>query len=290
MLAIHLYYRHADLSGYSLKNKKGGAYTQTTSGSLSEALKQKAAYYESIFPKELFSDKYTEQIQTVLDTAMKKRQTLVTTEKYAELSDMIAAINKLAKNGKDINTEFQKLGEKIKDLDDYVDNLVSENLQLMTLFSRNFRQLMGLSLPKNGSIVTLRANMKALVKRTSKDADAKESMKMMQKAVADAVGFIHEAEILRAGLETYIVGQKERKQCDMLFVQTGAIKKQGEGEDVDRAIARLKEAEQSLYSTISSISSSTPKADLIAYIDGLTIGFSLKNVAEKKLAIKKRIS
>lgn len=289
MLAIHLFYRHADLSGYSLKNKKGGAYTQTTSGSLSEALKQKAAYYEAIFPKELFSDKYTEQIQTVLDTAMGKRQTLVTTEKYAELSDMITAINKLAKNGKDIETEFQKLGEKIKDLDDYVDNLMSENLQLMTLFSREFRQLMGLSLPKNGSMITLRANMKMLTDKAKKK-DAKEGMKMMQKAVADAVGFIHEAEILRAGLETYIIGQKERKQCDMLFIQTGAMKKQGKGEDADSAIARLKEAEQSLYSTISSISSSTPKADLIAYIDGLTIGFSLKNAAEKKLAVQKKIS
>ena len=288
MLAIHLKYKNANLSGYSFKNAKG-IYQAGVSSSLVQILKQQASLYMQTFPKELFQDSYHQQIKNIFDNAMHNNDTLISTQYYTDSSSLITSINGLARKGQNISNAFQQLAEQIDDLDSFVETLIKDNVELMTLFSPEFRQLMGLSLPENGSMIVLRSNMQALKAKMGKEPE--EAMKKLQKVVADTVGFIHEAEILRGALKAYEIGEKQNHQyADMLFIQSGAIKKSVSGESAESLIAKLNQAEQVLYSTISSISTSTPKADLIAYVNGLTIGFSLKNAAENKLDIKSKLS
>lgn len=287
ILAIHLQYRHADLSGYSLKNKKG-LYTKETGASLSQVLQNNANAYMQSFPKDLFDNSYHNQIKQIINIAMEGNNNLISSQYYSDITSLITGINGLSRKGQDISQAFQELSQEIDNLDSFVEQLIKDNIELMTLFSPEFRQLTGLTLPENGSIITLKTNMQALKKRMT--LDPKETMKKLQKVVADTIGFVHEAEILRGALKAYQDGEKNiHKQADILFIQSGAIKK-NENQNSDELLNRLNNAEQTLYNVMSSISTSTPKADLIGYINGLAIGFSLKNAAENKLAIREKIS
>jgi len=288
MLAIHLQYRHAILPDQILKNKKG-IYGQEITNSLSEILKANVAAYMQAFPKELFQENFHKQVKNIIEKSMADNdESLVSTQYYTDISSMIAAINELKRKKQDITIAFSELAKEIDGLDTYVDSLISDNIELMALFSEKFRQLMGLSLPENGSMITLKGNMQALKARMKKDPE--EVLPKLQKVVADTMGFIHEAEILRGGLKAYKEAEeKVSKATDIAFIQSGAIKKNNT-QNADKLIEQLNNAEQALYSTISSISTSTPKADLIGYINGLTTGFSLKNASENKIKIKDKIS
>ena len=239
------------------------------------------------FPKEIFTKDFHQKIKDIVEKSTGTNDSLKSTQYYSNISSMITGINKLAAQGKNIREDFLNLSAAINDLDSYVDNLISDNIELMALFSPEFRQLMGLSLPENGSIITLQKNMEALKTRMNKDPE--EALRKLQKVVADVMGFVHEAEILRGGLRVYKEEQQIKKSVDRAFIQSGAIKKQ-ENENTDQLIAQINDIEHSLYSTITSISSSTPKADLIGSINGVMYGLSLKNAAENKIKAKDKIS
>ena len=287
MLAIHLQYRHAILPDQILKNKKG-VYGQEITNNLSEILKTNVAAYMQAFPEELFQESFHKQIKNIIEKSTINNESLASTQYYTDISSMITRINRLKKKGQDITTAFLELAKEIDELDTYVDTLISDNIELMTLFSEKFRQLMGLSLPENGSMITLKGNMQALKTRMKKDPE--EALPKLQKVVADTIGFIHEAEILRGGLKAHKEAEeKVFETADIAFIQSGAIKKNNT-QNTNKLIKQLDNAEQTLYSVISSISTSTPKADLVGYINGLVAGFSLKNASENKLKIKDKIS
>ena len=293
---IHRFYKNATLNHYS---------------SLDQAVKDSRNYkllYNNLSKKFNLSKNYPkyfdDRYNATFDNTIKEAATglgLTDKRRFGSFAlqsrqEMLAMIATLRDEADGIKEDFQKISAAIEKIDDF-EVTFSQQLAELAITNPLLRQIMGIKesdIPNgrydintaqlfstvNGQIKYINILIaKAQEKGRSID-DVKGIGWAIYQAYSKLAGFLQEAEMLKGLIQA-------DKEGNAIFLHTGVLYKEIKN---DVKLSEDEKAYQNMLKEIDSIvqgiTSSTPKADIIGYKDGVYAGISIKTASEAKLGFK----
>ena len=294
MLLIHKFYAHAanDINHYNSLN----AMIQDTSSyrKLQNNLKKKFNLSKR-FP-EYFNQRYSaafdESIKNAAKALGEPHQGRFNSYALQSRQEILSLVATLKQEGKDIQEQFESIGKVIDEIDNFEDSL-SQELAMLAIENPILRNIMGIKesdIPDgrydinsnalfanvNGKINQINNLIKKIDSNTPID-DAAGLGWAIYSAYTKLAGFLYEAENLKGLVQN-------NKEGTATFIHTGVLHKEIKND------IQLSEDEKiyenilnEIDAIVSSISTSTPKADIMGFQDGVYAGLSIKTASETKI-------
>lgn len=286
---IHLHYKNASIKHF---------YSSKTIYKQSDNYKKMVNVLEKKFDlknkiPEYFNSRYSNEFDSLIKDAMensninKPMSALELRKDIFEISSSIQGMKKsireLDKLKNEVKKEIKKLSNTLESIDNY-ENILREEIIELSIINPAIRKIFNIEIPDgrydiSKSIFNNVDGQISRIERTIEGNTITALPRQINRCFSKAAGFLREAEILKGFLLASKLGN-----TSAIFVPTGTLNKdikidkkiQQDSNEIDKMVQEITEM-------LIGITSTTPKADIIGYSNGIFAGFSLKTTNEAKL-------